>query len=173
MILVKLIILMTWEDMNMEMPNILITGRFVVLSRRNAFAVVAASYCNGNLLDSLVDFSKLIVWDGVKTFKMLVGDDKNMAGIVDPRFRGNEGSRKLILVNNVLLLVVVGFIAGQKIAKRADIIFGFMRNHAHNYSKVWFVLSLPENGIELFNRYGILGTMIKNAINRYENPWQG
>jgi hypothetical protein len=41
------------------------------------------------------------------------------------------------------------------------------------YSKVWFVLYLPEDGIELFNRLGILRAMKKIVNNRYENSWQG
>ena len=123
----------------MEMPNILVAGGFIMLASRSTLALISVANSYGNFLCSLINLRNLVVRNIVDVFVMPIRNYQHMAGIINPPLRCDEGRRKFILVDNILLVVVVGFFSAQKGAKRTIVVFGFVVKHAVKYTRIFYL----------------------------------
>jgi len=74
----------------MEMPNVLVSGWFVVLSRGHAFAIECKLHGNGNPGRTRMDQTDNRSRRRVDVFIVLVGDNQCVTGILRPLPRRNE-----------------------------------------------------------------------------------
>ena len=96
--------------MNMKMPHVLITIRFVVLPGGYARAIIRFAYSYPYLLYGFISFRQYFVSNRIKIFIVVIGDDNNMSWIIGPPLRTNKGRDIFVLINNVPILLVFGFI---------------------------------------------------------------
>ena len=117
------------EYMHMEVPKVLVAGRFVMLPNRDSFAVVRSTDCYGNLLGNLIDLANCNFWNIIDVFVMLIWDDDNMAFVIWPCSGGYKGCYIVGPENNVIFVVKFRRFTYNKVAERAYISVRFVIKH--------------------------------------------
>src|SRR5215471_8534189 len=128
-ILVELIIFISGKNMNVEVPNILMPCRFIMLPSRSARAVISTANGSRDFPHDFINFGKVFIWNIVDILKMIIRDCKHMPWIVNPPFGGNKCCRISVLINDVFLTFVLIRLPFQKRTKRANIIVWLVIKH--------------------------------------------
>jgi hypothetical protein len=118
MIFIKLVAFISWIDMNVKMPNVLVAVWLIMLAGRSARAFVRFPNGDGDFFDRAVDFAQRPFRDRVKVFLVLVWNNNHVPWVVDPPFWSDECRDVLGLINDVAILLVFGFVTRKPITKR-------------------------------------------------------
>ena len=83
------------------MPDILASSRLIVLAGGYSLTGVGCLHGQSNSPTHFVNFSSKLKWQIVDVLEVLIGNDNNMALIVRPLVRADEGSNCRIPINSI------------------------------------------------------------------------
>gem|GEM_PF-4762610 len=79
---VKIIVQITRNDMQMIMPDILVSSGFIVLSKHDPITAIFRLHCQRDFPAQRMNFHGNIHWQVIDVFKMQVGNDQHMSLIL-------------------------------------------------------------------------------------------
>lgn len=119
--------------MKMVMPHNLVSCWFVVLSRRNSFAIIGSLHSSCHDLGRPVNIYRIFVWKNVEIFEVNIWYYHYMTLVVWPPLVCDERRDAATSVDDVALLgPATRFLdSGRDPAKRTVIPLRSMRSHRH------------------------------------------
>lgn len=124
-----MIISISREYVSVEVPNILIAGRFIMLACRCPLAAVGVAYGYRYFLDNFIQRTDYIVRNIIYIFVVLVRYDQRLTRIAIPPFRGYRRSNEFILEDYIVKPIKVAFLASKQLTKRTGVTNRFMIKH--------------------------------------------
>jgi hypothetical protein len=92
-----------------------VASGFIVLTGGSAIATVGLAHGNRDFLGNEISLSEQLVGNFVDVLVMGIRHDKDMAGVINPPFRCDEGGDGSVFINNIFgLSVAVALTAGHK-----------------------------------------------------------
>lgn len=124
--IVKIVILKAWGDVDVVVPDVLITGRFIMLAGGDAVTGVDSFHGQRQTFGGALNLLGVTDGEIKNVFVMLVGDDDRVTRIIRPLVRTDEGGYSVIVMDNITLIGIgmVIFYALQQQTERADVVFG-------------------------------------------------
>ena len=132
--MVQFVVCVPGEHMNMEVPEVLIPGRFIVLPSGGPVAVVCGTDCNRYLFGDFIHITDGIIGYVVYIFEMMIGYHDHVPPIVGPGARGDKRSHIVRAIDDIVLAVSWGYLTRDEIAEWAAVVFWRMIMHWGYYS---------------------------------------
>jgi hypothetical protein len=106
--LVETVVVVAREDMDVEVPDVLATGRFVVLPGRRAVARIGRTHGHGHLLREVPDRVPHLGGQTIEVLVVVARDHQRRPGVLWPPHRRDDGVGQLGHRDDVARLVVLG-----------------------------------------------------------------
>ncbi len=140
MIEIQIIIRITWENVYVEMPQVLVSRGFIMLSRRNSITQILHFHGNSHLLNSAVHLREYSVRYLVNVLEVIIGNDYNVTGIFRPPLRRYKSSYQVISINNIILIGVIILSALSYVTKWTLVVARLVvEHHLHFTSPNYYV----------------------------------
>jgi hypothetical protein len=127
---IEAVTVISGKYVNMEVPEILVSGWFIVLASGCSVAVIRCADGYSYPLGDLVNLCDCVIGNVVDIFVVVIGYHDYMALVVGPGPRSNKCSYIASGIDDVLSAIALSVSAGYEIAKRAAVVFWRVAMHS-------------------------------------------
>lgn len=108
--------------MEVIVPHILISSRFIVLPRRDSLTLIDVLEGKSDFFGNILNVMSIQWRQVIEILEMLIGNNEDMPFIVGPPPRGDKSCYRAILIHQILLAVLQVITAMKKDTKGTDIV---------------------------------------------------